>query len=262
MQTGLKDRVVILAAASRGIGRACADLFAREGSKLAICSRDEKQIETAAQELRDAYSVDVLSRAIDVTNEKAVHGFVNAVAEKFGRVDVCFTNAGGPPARNFLSLSSDDWRKAFELNFMSTVHFARAVIPWMQKNRWGRLITLTSVSVKQPIPDLVLSNSVRAGIMGLVRSLANEFGRDGITVNNVGPGYTATDRLKELAATRALAAGVNQQEMFDRWARDTAVGRVADPSEVANAVLWLASEGAAMVTGQTILVDGGSYKGL
>ena len=145
---------------------------------------------------------------------------------------------------------------------MSAVVLSKAVIPHMQKNRWGRIITITSITSRQPIPDLVLSNAVRAAVVGLVKSLANEFGKDGITVNNVGPGYTATDRLKELARVRSATLGKSEDEIFAAWANDAALKRVAKPREVADAIVWLASERASYITGQTILVDGGAYKGL
>jgi 3-oxoacyl-[acyl-carrier protein] reductase len=149
-----------------------------------------------------------------------------------------------------------------DLNLMSTVHLAKAVIPYMQRHRWGRIITITSISVKQPIPDLVLSNSVRAAVVGLVKSLSNEFGKDGILINNVAPGYTSTERLQELAQVRALAAGSSQQQIYDTWASETPVRRLGDPKEIADVILWLASERASYVTGQTILADGGIYRGL
>ena len=261
MNTGLKDRVVIVAASSEGIGRATAEAFAREGSRLAICSRNEESINRAAEQIRSRFGTEVVPHSVDVTDAEAVQRFVTAVADRFGRIDVCVTNAGGPPAKGFLAISLEEWHQAVALNLLSTVYLCREVIPHMQRNRWGRIVTITSVAVRQPIADLVLSNTVRTGVLGLVKSLSNEFGSEGITVNNVAPGYTGTDRLKELAEIRGKALGVDPSQMFDRWARDTAVGRIAEPAEVADAVVWLASECAAMITGQTILVDGGSYKG-
>jgi 3-oxoacyl-[acyl-carrier protein] reductase len=162
----------------------------------------------------------------------------------------------------FLETTAGEWQRAVELNLMSIVHFARAVLPYMQRNKWGRIVTITSVSVRQPVYDLVYSNTVRAGAMGLVKSLSNEFGKDGITVNNVAPGFTATERLKELAAKRAGAAGVNENDYLERMGADAALGRVGKPEEVADAIVWLASERASYITGQTLLVDGGLYKGL
>ncbi|HEY8669492.1 MAG TPA: SDR family NAD(P)-dependent oxidoreductase, partial [Terriglobales bacterium] len=188
METGLKGRVAIVAASSQGIGRATAEAFAVEGCRVGMCSRNAATLEAAAEEIRKQSGAEVFTQAFDVTNATAVHGFVEAVVQKFGSVDICVTNAGGPPSKGFLAATIDDWRKALDANFLSTVYFAREVIPHMQRKRWGRIITLTSVSTKQPVPDLVLSNAVRAAVVGLVKSLANEFGRDGILVNNVGPG--------------------------------------------------------------------------
>lgn len=262
MDLGLKGRAVIVAASSEGIGRATAERFAAEGARLAMCARTEKKLAAAADAIRAATGADVFAMPLDVTDAQAVHRFVAATAERYAGVDVCVTNAGGPPAKNFLSVTPDEWRRAVELNFLSTAAFAREVIPWMQKKQWGRIVTITSVSVKQPIGDLVMSNAVRASVVGLVKSLANEFGKDGITVNNVGPGYTATDRLKELAATRALAAGARPEDMYERWAADVPLRRLGRPEEIADAIVWLASERAAYVTGHTLLVDGGLYKGL
>jgi 3-oxoacyl-[acyl-carrier protein] reductase len=262
METGLRGRVAIVAASSQGIGRETAAAFASEGCRVAMCARTREKLELAGQEIRKQSGADVFTRALDVTDAAAVHDFVEAVADQFGRVDICVTNAGGPPAKGFLAATIDDWRKAIDANFMSTVYLAREVIPHMQRRRWGRIITLTSISTKQPVPDLVLSNSVRAAVVGLVKSLANEFGKDGILVNNVGPGYTATDRLKELARARSASQNKSEDEIFAAWASDSAVKRIAEPKEVADTIVWLASDRASYVTGQTILVDGGAYKGL
>jgi 3-oxoacyl-[acyl-carrier protein] reductase len=259
---GLNGRVGIVAASSQGIGLATAEAFAAEGCRVAMCARNGQKLEAAAENIRKQSRADVLTQAFDVTDEFAVHEFVEAVARKFGSVDICVTNAGGPPAKGFLAASIEEWRKALDANFLSTVYFAREVIPHMQRRRWGRIITLTSVSTKQPVPDLVLSNAVRAAVVGLVKSLANEFGKDGILVNNIGPGYTATDRLKELARARSASQGKSEDEIFAAWANDAALKRVAEPREVADVIVWLASERASYVTGQTILVDGGAYKGL
>jgi 3-oxoacyl-[acyl-carrier protein] reductase len=262
METGLRNRVAIVAASSQGIGRATAQAFAAEGCKIAMCARNEGALQAAAGGIRQQHKVDVFAQALDVTNADAVHDFVEAVVTKFGSADICVTNAGGPPAKGFLATSLDDWHKAVESNFLSAVYFAREVIPHMQKRRWGRIVTITSITTKQPVLELVLSNAVRSAVVGLVKSLANEFGKDGILVNNVGPGFTATDRLKELAKVRSAASGKSQQEIFDGWAVDAAQKRIGEPSEVADAIVWLASERASFVTGQTILVDGGAYKGL
>ena len=227
-----------------------------------MCARSREKLEAAAEGIRKKSGAEVFTQALDVTNPGAVHAFVEAVVQKVGGVDICVTNAGGPPAKGFLAASIEEWRKAVDANFLSTVFFAREVIPHMQRQHWGRIITLTSITTKQPVPDLVLSNAVRAAVVGLVKSLSNEFGKDGITVNNVGPGYTATERLKELARARSAALGKSEAEVFAGWADEAALKRVAEPREVADAIVWLASERASYVTGQTILVDGGAYKGL
>ncbi len=262
MDTGLKNRVAIVAASSQGIGRATAEAFAAEGCRIAMCARNAPALKAAADKIRKQYSVEVLDQTLDVTDADAVHRFVDAVVAKFGAADICVTNAGGPPAKGFLAASLEEWRKAVELNFLSTVYFAREVIPHMQRKRWGRIITITSITTKQPVADLVLSNAVRAAVVGLVKSLANEFGKDGILVNNVGPGYTATDRLKELAKSRSAALGKSEKEIFEGWAADAPLQRLGEPREVAETIVWLASERASYITGQTVLVDGGLYKGL
>ncbi|MGC2698462.1 MAG: SDR family oxidoreductase [Candidatus Angelobacter sp.] len=262
MNLGLKGRGVIVAASSQGIGLATAEEFAREGAQVAMCARTEKTLREAAERVRSQTGAEIFAEPLDVTNEAHVQRFTELVAKRFGRIDVCVANAGGPPAKNFLSLSSDEWRKAVDLNLLSTVHLAKAVIPYMQRHRWGRIVTITSISVKQPIADLVLSNSARAAVVGLVKSLSNEFGKDGILVNNVAPGYTATERLQELAQVRALAAGNSPQQVCDSWAAETPVKRLGDPKEIADVIVWLASERASYITGQTILVDGGIYRGL
>jgi 3-oxoacyl-[acyl-carrier protein] reductase len=262
MESGLKNRVAIVAASSQGIGRATAEAFAAEGCRVAMCARNAETLHTAARQIEKQYNTEVFALPLDVTDEKAVHDFVEEVVSKFGTVDICVTNAGGPPAKGFLAASVEEWRKAVDANFLSTVYFAREVIPHMQRQHWGRIITITSITTKQPVADLVLSNAVRAAVVGLVKSLANEFGKDGILVNNVGPGYTATERLQELAKTRSAATGKSEKEIFEGWSADAPLKRVGEPREVADAIVWLASERASYVTGQTVLVDGGLYKGL
>ena len=262
MDLGLKGRGVIVAASSEGIGRATAEAFAREGAQVAMCARTEETLLEAASQIRSQTGAEVYAQPLDVTDAAAVQRFTEQVAKQFGRIDVCVTNAGGPPAKNFLSTSPEEWRKAVDTNFMSVVYLAKAVIPYMQRHRWGRLITITSVSVKQPIADLVMSNAVRAAVVGLVKSLSNEFGKDGILVNNVAPGYTATERLKELAGVRALAGGTSAEGIYEQWAADTPVRRIGKPQEIADVIVWLASERAAYITGQTVLADGGIYRGI
>lgn len=262
MDSGLKHKVVIVSGASQGMGRAAAHAFAAEGARVAICARTEKTLQEAAGAIRAATGAEITPYVCDISDPDAVTAMVGSVVQRYGRVDVAIANAAGPPPRTFLKTSSEDWQSAFAMNFMSVVHLAREVLPHMQKNRWGRLVTITSISVRQPIPDLLLSNSIRPAVVGLVKSLAVEFGKDGITVNNVAPGYTATERLAELTEVRAKAAGVSEDEIRERWAADVPLRRLGKPEEIADAILWLASERASYVTGQTIVVDGGIYKGM
>jgi 3-oxoacyl-[acyl-carrier protein] reductase len=262
MDLGLKGRGVIVAASSQGIGLATAEAFAREGAQVAMCARNETTLRSAADKLRNETGAEIHAAALDVTDSTGVQQFVEDVAKRFGRIDVCVTNAGGPPAKNFLSISPDEWRKAVELNFLSVVHLAKAVIPHMQRHRWGRIVTITSVTVKQPVAELIMSNAVRAAVVGLVKSLSNEFGKDGILVNNVAPGYTATERLQELAGVRALAAGTSSEQIYQSWSAEIPLRRLGDPKDIADVIVWLASERAAYVTGQTVLADGGIYRGL
>src|SRR5579864_5561901 len=262
MDLGLKNKVALVAASSQGIGRATAEAFAAEGCRVAMYARNPQVLHAAADKIRKQFNAEVFAEAFDVGDPAAVSRFVAEVARQFGSLDICVTNAGGPPAKGFLACSLEEWQRALELNFLSTVYFCREVIPHMQRKRWGRIITLTSITTKQPVSDLVLSNAARAAVVGLVKSLANEFGKDGILVNNVGPGFTATDRLKELAKARAATTGKPEQEFLDAWAADAPVKRLGDPRELAETVVWLASDRASYVTGQTVLVDGGMYKGL
>jgi 3-oxoacyl-[acyl-carrier protein] reductase len=262
LDLGLKNRNVIVAASSDGIARAAAEKFAAEGANVAMCSRDQTKINAAAAQIRERYQARVLAEVLDVTDEVAVEAFVKHATQEFGGVDVCVMNAGGPPPKMFLATTTEEWHRAVEMNFMSVIHFARAVLPGMQKNRWGRLVTITSMTVRQPVPDLIYSNAVRAGVLGLVKSLANEFGKDGITVNNVGPGYTATERLKQLIAKRSQELGITPAEFEARLGVEAPLKRVGQPEEVADAIVWLASDRASFITGQTLLVDGGWFKGL
>lgn len=262
MDLGLKGRVAIVAAASKGLGRAAAEEFAREGAEVAICARSAANLEKAAESIRKATGRDVFSQEVDVTRSDAVRDFVSAVEKRFGRVDICVTNAGGPPSKQFLDISIDEWRSAVDLTLMSAVYFAREVLPRMQKRRWGRLLAITSVSVKQPINNLLLSNSIRAAVTGLMRTLANEFAADGITVNTICPGYTLTERLDELAGIQAKNAGVKRKEILDRLSAQVPVGRVGRPEEFAAMVAFLASERASYVNGCSIPVDGGWTKSL
>lgn len=262
MDLGLRGRVSIVAAASTGLGFAVAKELAQEGAEVSICARTPAALERAAVAIREATGREVFWQALDVRDAAAVQKFVAAVEKRFGRVDICVTNAGGPPSKRFLEISVDEWRTAIELTLLSAVYFAREVIPLMRKNRWGRLLTITSVSVKQPIDGLLLSNSIRAAVTGLARTLANEFGRDGITVNNVCPGYTLTERLNELVDKMARDAQAPREKILERLSAEIPLGRLARPEEFAALVAFLASERASHINGTSITVDGGWVKSL
>src|SRR5437016_12015651 len=262
METGLKNKIALLVASSEGIARAAAEKFAAEGARLAMCARSEAKLGKAAEDLGTRYNVDVLTERVDVSDLSAMQAFVRHVVERFGHIDVCLANSAGPPAKNFLSIELDEWKKNVDLIFLSVVNLAKSVIPHMQKHGGGRFIAITSTSVKGSIPDLIMSNAVRPAVVGLLKSLSMEFGKDNITFDNVAPGYTATERLNELAGTRALAANVSVAEIHEKWAQEIPLHRLARPEEVADAIIWLASDRASYVTGQTILVDGGRYPGV
>lgn len=262
MDLGLQGRIAIVAAASKGLGRAVAEELAREGAQIAICSRDAGNLEKAAAHIREATKQDPFWQAVDVTDGAAIAKFVAAVDERFGRIDICVTNSGGPPAHSFAETKMEEWRGAVDQLLMSTVAFARETLPRMQRNKWGRFITITSSAVKQPVDGLLLSNSIRAAVAGLARTLANEYAAHGITVNNVCPGYTRTARTDDLAERISARSGVQPKEVFAQWARETPAGRLGTPEEFAGVVAFLASQRASYVNGTSIAVDGGLVRSL
>ncbi|PYU81090.1 MAG: 3-oxoacyl-ACP reductase [Acidobacteria bacterium] len=260
MELGLTGRVAIVAAVSKGLGRAVAEELAREGAHVAICARTATTLAETAAHIQKTTGCEVLHQALDVTDFTAVAAFVTAVEARFGRIDICVTNAGGPPSNSFENTKPEDWRSAVDQLLMSTVFFAKETLPRMQKNKWGRLIT--SSAVKQPVDGLLLSNSIRSAVTGLARTLANEYAADGITVNNVCPGYTRTARLDGLASTISASSGSKPEEVFAHWEREIPAGRLGTPREFAAVVAFLASERASYVNGASIAVDGGLVRSL
>jgi len=261
MDLGLKNRVAIVAASSQGLGKAVAMGLAREGAILALCARTEPALIEAAEEIRRETGTGVRIRALDVTDHEQVRRFVADIVQEYGRLDICVANAGGPPSKSFAETTIEDWHAASNLNLMSTVYLAKETLPVMQQRRWGRFIAITSVSVKQPIEGLILSNAVRSGVNALIKSLANEYGPYNVLVNNVCPGYTATARLISLAHTLAEKQGVSTKDIEERWASQTPLRRIGQPEEFASLVVFLASERASYITGASIAVDGGIVKG-
>ncbi len=251
-----------MAAASKGLGRAVAEELAREGASVAICARSAPELEKTAAHIQKSTDREVFHQAVDVTNPAAVSQFVAAIESRFGRIDICVTNSGGPPPKVFVETNPEDWRSAVDLLLMSTVFFAKETLPRMQKNKWGRFITITSSAVKQPVDGLLLSNSVRAAVTGLARTLANEYAVHGITVNNVCPGYTRTARLDNLAATISARSGAKPDAIFADWTRQIPAARIGTPQEFAAVVAFLASERASYVNGTSIAVDGGMVRSL
>ena len=262
MDLGLLGRVAIVAAASKGLGRAVAEELAREGASVAICARNTSELAQAAAQIHNSTGREVFHQGVDVTNPAAVSHFVAAVEERFGRLDICVTNSGGPPSKLFVQTDPEDWRAAVDLLLMSAVFFAKESLPRMQKNKWGRFITITSSAVKQPVDGLLLSNSIRAAVTGLARTLANEYAAYGITVNNVCPGYTRTARLDNLAAAISARTGTQQGAVFADWTRQIPAGRIGTPEEFAAVVAFLASERASYVNGVSLAVDGGMVRSL
>lgn len=262
MDLGIKDRVALVAAASRGIGFAAARELAREGARVFLCSRDEGRASAAAQKIHDETGATVAGIGADVTDAHAAEGFISLARERAGPIDILVTNAGGPPASSFADAELEMFRKAFELNALSAIRLAKLVLPEMQARKWGRIINITSVSVKQPIDGLLFSNTVRAALTGWAKTVSTEVAADNVTVNNVAPGYTLTEHQDEVAEARGGALGKPKEEMIAGWASQVPMGRLATPEEIAAAVAFLASERASYITGVTLQVDGGWVRSL
>ncbi|MEW5982153.1 MAG: SDR family oxidoreductase [Acidobacteriota bacterium] len=262
MDTGLRGKVALVCAASRGLGRASAMALAAEGARVAICARHMPTLEATAGEIQAATGTEVLAIAADVSRRSDVTRLVEQAAAHFGAIDILVTNAGGPKAGLFTALTESDWRDAIDQLLMSTVMLTMEVVPHMRRRGGGRIISITSISARQPVAGLILSNALRPAVTGLSKSLANELARDGILVNAVAPGYTRTGRVIELAEATARREGITTEEVEKRTVQHIPLGRMAEPDEVASAVVFLASNQAAYVTGVTLTVDGGYVRGI
>lgn len=258
MDLGIRGKTAFVAAASKGLGRGCATALAREGVNVTICARHHEELENTAKEIEQNAGTEVLAVHADVTDPKQIRQALSAGEERFGDIDIVVTNAGGPPAGFFDDFDDGIWEMAFRLNFLSAVRLMREALPNMRKNGWGRIINITSVSVKEPIGNLILSNSIRASVHGLAKTLSRQEAGNGITVNNVMPGFTRTDRVEELVIQPGLAAGKTEEEVLAEAAAGIPAGRIGTTEEFGALVAFLASERAGYINGVSIPVDGGS----
>ncbi len=262
MNTGLKGRAAIVCAASEGLGRAAAEALAAEGCRLAICSRRQDAIDRVASDLRQRYGTEVLAVQADLRNAPDIDRFVSSAVASLGSLDVLVTNVGGPKPGLFDSLTDDDWLEAVNLLLMSAVRLTRAALPHMRARGGGRIIHITSVAVKQPVAGLMLSNAVRAAVVGFSKTLSKEVAKDHITVNCVAPGYTRTQRVINLNDATAAREGKPLAEVEQRLLANIPAGRLGEPSELASLIAYLASDQAAYMTGSVVAVDGGSVAGI
>jgi 3-oxoacyl-[acyl-carrier protein] reductase len=262
MDLGLKEKVALVAAGSRGLGRAVAEELAAEGASLVLCAREQQTLTETAAAIAESKNAHVLAVPGDVTVTADIERVVESGIDRFGRIDILVTNAGGPPAGRFDQLTREQWDRAIGLTLMSAVELTRQVLPGMRQRRWGRILNITSIAVKQPVENLLLSNSLRAGLTGFARTLANEVAAEGITVNNILPGYTRTERLEELAQMMADKQGISAAEFRGRWEKEIPMGRLGEPREFAALAAFLVSERASYITGTSIQVDGGWIKSL
>lgn len=262
MDLGIKGKTVLVTASSTGIGKAVAEAFSAEGCKVAICSRSKETLIETARDIKLKHNTEPFWGVCDLNQQKDIENFYEAVRNHFGKIDILINNCGGPVPGFFRDLSEDDWDQAYKQVLLSVIRFSNLVIPKMLEQEWGRIVNITSIAVKQPVHNLMLSNSLRAGVTGFAKSLSNEFGSKNITVNNVAPGYTLTHRLYELAVNRAKTSGKSHEEILVDMAKDVPMNRLGGPEEIAATVVFLASQKASYITGTTIQVDGGSTKAI
>ncbi len=262
MDLGLKGRVALVAAASKGLGYAAAMGLAREGAQVAICSRSRDTLREAAERISLETGVETLPIVCDVNRAEDIAQAVEQTVFHFDALHILVPNSGGPPAGTFDTLTEDHWQQALQSTLFSTTRLIQHSLPSMKKARWGRIVVITSTAVRQPIPGLLLSNTVRAGIVGLCKTLSQELAHHGITVNNVAPGSFDTDRIRMLHGRTALAMGITEEEARKQAESRIPLGRLGRPEELANMIVFLASDAASYITGQTILVDGGQTAGI
>jgi len=262
MDLGLKGKVAFVAGASQGLGKAVALEMSREGARVAICALDDPELPKAVEEIRLATAGEVIGIPVDLSKAEQARDFIHKGMAHFGTVDILVNNAGGPPDRTFLEVDDDQWNLGIRLNLMSTIIMTREVVPVMKEKRWGRIVNMTSISVKQPIDGLILSNTVRSGVIGFAKTLSNELAPYNVTVNNVCPGYTMTERVRKLSIDVAAKRGVTPEEVIKGWTSTIPMGRMGTPEEFAALVTFLASERSGFITGASIQIDGGYYKGI
>jgi len=260
MDFQIKDKVAIVFAASKGLGKAAATALAHEGCKVAICSRDEEKIKIAANEISSKTGSEVFAKAVDVEYKNQIDAFIKSVAEKWGTIDILVNNAGGPPVASFDQTNEEEWHKWYDITFMSVVRSIKAALPWLKKDNWGRIINITSSSVKAPIENLVYSNSIRMAVVGLAKSLSVELGPFGITVHNVAPGSYLTDGLERIIKAK-VEQGIERESLLKKWTEVIPAKRLGEPEELAALIAFLASGRSAYLSGTTILADGGRYSG-
>ena len=261
MELGLSGKVAVVVASSKGLGRAAAEELAGEGARVVICARGAEALEQTRAAIAAAGG-DVVAVQVDTASREDLDSLIDTAESKFGPVDILVTNGGGPVPGKFDEVGEDDWDAAVRGTLDSVISLCRRVVPGMRERGWGRIINITSIAVKQPVDGLILSNTVRAGVTGFARSLANEVASDGVTVNNVMPGFTWTERVDELADKQAEALGATREQMIEGWENSIPARRLGEPNELAALIAFLASDRAGYITAQSIPVDGGWIRGL